>query len=75
MWLHPYGRKGGGNFSGVCLGIDQAVRYMDTLIPNYHTNLGFLYGNTQNTRVRSNLPAKVIQIKKERGGKLQWQKQ
>ena len=25
MWLHPYGMKGGGNFSGVCHGKDQAV--------------------------------------------------
>jgi len=26
MWLHSYGIKDGGNFSGVCHGKDQAVR-------------------------------------------------
>lgn len=31
MWLHSYGDKDGGNFSGVCHGKDQAVR--NTLIP------------------------------------------
>ena len=27
MWLHPYGNEGGGNFSGVCHGKDQAVSF------------------------------------------------
>ena len=25
MWLHSYGDKDGGNFGGVCHGVDQAV--------------------------------------------------
>jgi len=34
MWLHPYGNVGGGNFSGVCHGKDQAVSFIKiALIP------------------------------------------
>lgn len=32
--------RSGGNFSGVCLGIRPGGK-INTLIPNYHTNLGF----------------------------------
>ena len=34
MWLHTYGNEGGGNFSGVCHGKDQAVSFkIKALIP------------------------------------------
>lgn len=35
MWLHP---KGGGNFRGVCLGIDQADKLELSACPRHKTD-------------------------------------
>lgn len=47
----------GGNFSGVCLGLDRAVSLYNTLIPKVSCKtLGFYVGVFRNTRKCSNLP-------------------
>jgi len=44
---------GGGNFYGVCLGLDQAVSLKRSTYPKmFHANLGFIIGKIRNTRVR-----------------------
>ena len=51
--------RDGGNFYGVCHGLDQAVsfiEYKSTYPKDYHAIIGFYIGNKRNTRVRLKLP-------------------